>query len=158
MTGQPRNYLAIPLPGHKGIAIIFTAIAATFLVILISLAAMPMKVTNGDCGTVFASSDTWTYDSNIKAANDFARKSVRSSADLDRFASNLVDNMMSDLAFGSAVHDQCKERHETRLTWIVVVGITAAIFVVGAIHFGRQHRRVTSSNATPSHSANIDSD
>lgn len=136
-----RNEFTIRLPQPKTMALISVAICAAFAIILIALAATPMKFNGGNCGTIFASSDTWKYDSNLDAANDFAREFVRSPSDLDDFASSLVDNMMSDLAYGSAVYDECERRHESRLIWISVVGVGAVLFGIAAIYLFRQHRR-----------------
>ncbi|TXH16963.1 MAG: hypothetical protein E6R06_29780 [Mycobacterium sp.] len=135
------NHIAIRIPQPKTGALTCAIAFTLLLMVLAALAAVPMHVPNGNCGTIFASSDTWKYNSHVDAANAIARKSVHSRADLDNFASTLVDNMMNDLASGSAVYDQCKERHATRLIWISLVGATAALLAVGALYFGRRHRR-----------------
>lgn len=141
MSGPPRNYVAIPVPGPKMAAIVCAVIATLLLLTLIPLAATTMKVPHGNCGTIFASSKTWKYDSFADAGRDAARRSVRSPADLDDFADALIDNMMADLDFGSAVYDQCKEKHQTRLIWISVVGIGAVLFGFLAFYFFRKHRQ-----------------
>jgi hypothetical protein len=141
---QP-NYLAIPIPRPKSLAIVCALIAALLLIAMIPLVASPMKVPGGDCGTIFASSDTWKYNSFGDAASDEAGRSVRSPADLDNYADDLVDIMMSDLAFGSAVYDQCKERHTTRLIWIAVVGVPAIVIGSTSVFLFVRNRR----NAQP---------
>lgn len=141
MSDAPRNYVAIPVPGPKVAAIICAAIAALLLLTLIPLAATTMKVPNGNCGTIFASSETWKYDSFADAANESAKRRVRSPRDLDNFADALIDNMMADLALGSAVGDQCKEKHGTRLIWISVVGTGAVLSGLLAYYFFRRHRQ-----------------
>ena len=135
------SHIAIPIPRSKTAAIISAAIAALLLLTLITLISMPMKVAGGDCGTIVASSDTWKYDSSVDAANEYAKSRVRSSADLDDFANDLVSNMMADLNRGSAVYEQCEEKHSIRLIWISIVGVAALLTGVLAAYFRTVDRR-----------------
>lgn len=130
---EPR-YLAIRIPRGKTLAIICAAIAALLVLGLIPFLTTTMTVPGGNCGTIFASSETWTYNSFSDAASTAAGRNVRSPADLDNYADDLVDIMMSDLNFGSAVYDHCKQRHSTRLIWIITF-VVPIVLIGGASVF-----------------------
>ena len=141
MTPPRKNYVAVPIPGPKAAATIFAAISALLLLTIIPLAATTMRVPHGNCGTIFASSETWKYNSFADDAKDYATQRFRSSGDLSGLADDLVEGMLADVNLGSAVYDMCKEKHKTRLIWISIVGVGAASSGILALYFFRRSRQ-----------------
>lgn len=130
---QP-TYLAIPIPRGKTLAIICAVVAVLLAVWAVPLLALPMKVPGGDCGTIFASSKTWKYNSSFDAGTDLQARlsdegpgAALSSSAMHDAVENSLDDMMADLSFGSAVYDHCKQRHTTRLIWIIALAVLTAL-------------------------------
>lgn len=143
-----RKYVALRVPASNTLAWVFAAVTALLLVAMIPLLAIPMKVPGGDCGTIFASSNTWKYDSHFDAATDLRARAQGSTSesDLDSALHGSVDAMMADLAMGRDVYAACKDEHQSRLIWIITVAVplvllgAASAFLV--IRSKRNSRRV----------------
>jgi hypothetical protein len=110
---------------------------------MVPLLAVPMKVAGGDCGTIFSSSKTWKYNSDFDPATDLQSRAsgAHSQSDLDNALSGSIDAMMADNARGSAIYDQCKDRHTTRLIWIIAVGVPIVLIGGASVLLFLRNRR-----------------
>lgn len=95
-----------PLAVSAGIVALLASIT------LAALSIQPMKGDYYDCGTIFASADTWWYD----ATRSPERESAEPGSDI-------------------ATREACEGRHERRLITMVLVGalVLASVGTIGAV-------------------------
>lgn len=90
-----------------------------------------MRAPGANCGTVFASSDSWTYTSSFDPSDSSYYDGATSSADIEAGASAAVSDFMADLNVGAAAYGYCEGRHSDRRTLLITLGSIA--FALGAL-------------------------
>lgn len=103
--------------------------AVVLLIVCIPLMTSTMRAPGANCGTVFASSDSWTYTSSFDPSDNY--DGAISSADIEAGASAAVSDFMADLNVGAAVYRYCEGRHSDRRTLLITLGSIA--FALGAL-------------------------
>jgi hypothetical protein len=89
---------------RKKPALAATVVALLASIALVSLSIQPMKAAYYDCGTIFASADTWWYD-----------------------GTGAPDGEYSGLEPDAATHEACAAQHERRLVTLLLVGALAVV-------------------------------
>ncbi|MGO4205366.1 hypothetical protein AB4Z09_27240 [Rhodococcus sp. TAF43] len=105
-------------------------LAAAVLLVLISVPLMftTMRTEGGNCGTVWAASDTWTF----KSTYDGPEGYFRSSRSPEASVRAAVNDLWADMQRGSDVYDACESLHEDRRTLLFVLsGMTVVFLGVG---------------------------
>ena len=109
----------------------FAALAAVaLLIVMIPLMTTTMRVNNGNCGTIFASSESWTY----KSSYDGPEGYFTSSRSPESSVSAAVDDLFADLNLGSEVFDACQDAHDDRSVLIYTLGGTVLALIL--VSFG----------------------
>lgn len=143
---------ASPLAPHskkKGLSFFAALAAVALLIVMIPLMTTTMRVDNGNCGTIFASSDSWTY----KSSYDGPEGYFTSSRSPEASVSAAVDDLFADLNLGSEVFDACQDAHDDRSVLIYTLGGTVLALVLvslGSWIAGRRKKTAVTSSPSPS--------
>lgn len=93
---------------------------------MIPLMTTTTRVNNGNCGTIFASSDSWTYKSDYDGPEGY----FTSSRSPESSVSAAVDDLFADLNLGAEVFDVCQDAHDDRSVLIYTLGGTILALVL----------------------------
>lgn len=130
----------------KGLSFCAGLAAVALLIVMIPLMTATMRVDNGNCGTIFASSDSWTY----KTSYDGPEGYFSSSRTPESSVSAAVDDLFADLNLGSEVFDGCQDAHDDRSVLIYTLGGTVLALVL--VSFGSWiagRRKTTTGTSSP---------
>ncbi|NMN95101.1 hypothetical protein [Antrihabitans stalactiti] len=126
---QPaQRTIVVSVPGRRVWAMLAAVAALVLVIITIPLMATTMRDEFGDCGTVWASSDTWTYKSTYDGPAGYFNgyRSPEASAEA------ALNAMMADANVGAAAYEHCQVMHHDRKVLLSVLGGTAlALLLVG---------------------------
>lgn len=119
------NGSGIQMSGRRVTSILALAAAVILIVISVPLMFTTMRTEGGNCGTVWASSDTWTFKSTYDGPDGYfgGRRSPEASA---RAA---IDDLFADMSRGSDVFDACESLHSDRRTLLFVLGGMTLVFL-----------------------------
>ncbi len=137
----PRRQLVVAVPGKRGLGLIAVVIAILLAIVLIPLMATTMDKGPAHCGTIFASKDSWTYDSSFDPNDDSYDSGALNQRDLDRGLNSAIDDMMSDLNLGSAAYDTCQDLHRDRLVVVLTLAGGVVLFVIAGLILWLRGRR-----------------
>ncbi|MBY4128040.1 DUF2510 domain-containing protein [Rhodococcus fascians] len=133
----------------KGLSFFAGLAALVLLIVMIPLMATTMRVDSGNCGTIFASSDSWIY----KSSYDGPEGYFSSSRSPESSVSAAVDDLFADLNLGSEVFDACQDAHDDRSVLIYTLGGTVLALVLvsfGSWIAGRRKKTTGTSSPSPS--------
>ena len=119
--------------------------AAVLIVVCVPLMTQTLRGPGADCGTIFASSDSWTYESTKRDPSSYF-DGATSQAELEAGASAGVADIFADLDRGASAYDFCEQAHSDRRTLLLSLGGAAAVLVVAAVSawiVGRRGRNGT---------------
>lgn len=130
------------ITSRRLISILAVAGAVVLLIVCIPLATQTMRAPGVDCGTVFSSSDTWTYSSNFDASDTSSYyDGARTDEDLQAGAEAAISDMFADMNRGSAAYDYCMDRHSDRRILLISLGCAALVLAaIGAGILSRDRR------------------
>ncbi|WP_458683183.1 hypothetical protein [Prescottella equi] len=116
------------------------ALAAAVLLIVVSVPLMftTMRTEGGNCGTVWAASDTWTFKSTYDGPDGYF-SSGRSPKAATQAA---VDDMVANWQRGADVYEACEKLHEDRRTLLFVLGGMSAVFLGAGVGLWMVDRRL----------------
>lgn len=125
------------------IVTVASAIVATLLLIVcIPLMTQTMREDGVNCGTVFASSETWTYASTKNDPSSYYQGAT-SRSDLEAGTRAAVSDLMADLSRGASAYEYCEIRHSDRRTLLISLGSLVAVLsavAVGSWWLGRRRK------------------
>lgn len=134
---------------HRVVTGISAILAAVLLIVCIPLMTQTMRTDGINCGTVFASSDSWTYASTTNEPSSYYRGAT-SQADLKAGAKAAVNDLMSDLSRGAAAYEYCEIKHSDRRMLLISLGSVTVLLLAVAGGSWWLGRRQTSENLHPS--------
>lgn len=109
--------------------------------VCLPLMSTTMRAPGVNCGTVFASSDSWTYKSSFDAGNSSYYAGARTNSDLEAGALAAVEDLMADLDRGSSAYSFCESRHSDRRALLISFGVAGLVFLGVAVWCEYQERR-----------------
>lgn len=135
---QPRPPL-VPTPGMSGLrlgAILAFAGAVLLIIVMVPFMSTTLRTgSDGNCGTVWASSDTWTYDSSYAGADSYFSDRPLTQSGIEADTQAAVNGMLADLKHGATVYDACTVLHEDRETLLWSLGGSALVLAAAGVGF-----------------------
>ncbi|MCR8899502.1 hypothetical protein NWF34_21425 [Gordonia sp. GONU] len=119
---KPRNLTASSL-----VSILAAAGAVILLIVCIPLMTSTMRGPGANCGTIFASSHTWTYSSSYDPDSSYYR--VTPSDVREKTEAN-VEDWLADLDRGAAAYRFCETQHSDRRILLISLGSVAVVLLV----------------------------
>ncbi|OUC77291.1 hypothetical protein [Gordonia lacunae] len=118
------------LSANRLISILAAAGAVILLIVCIPLMASTMRGPGANCGTVFASSDTWTYSSSYESGDSSYYDGARTEADFRAGAQAAVDDLFADISVGAAAYEYCQNQHSDRRILLISLGSVSFVLLV----------------------------
>ena len=120
----------------RNLASTITAVLAIILVFLsLPLMYTTMGTEASNCGTIWASEDTWKYSSTYDGPEGYFNSRTSPKASV----AAAVDDLMADWSRGASAFEDCKNKHHDRMTILLILGGTA--FILVAFSIGLRIRR-----------------
>lgn len=134
---------------HRIVTVVSTILAAILLIACIPLMTQTLRDDGVNCGTVFASSETWTYSSTKSDPSSYYRGAT-SKSDLEAGTRAAVNDLMADLSRGASAYDYCEMRHSDRRTLLISLGSLMVVLaaVAGGSWWLEQRRNPRSAPVT----------
>lgn len=101
-----------------------------------------MRTETANCGTVWATSETWTYTSTYDGPEGYFNSYSSPKASVGA----AVDDLMADLARGADAYEVCETKHRNREILLYTLGGAAiALLAVGTYRLLADRRRALAS-------------
>ncbi|WP_232717387.1 hypothetical protein [Gordonia metallireducens] len=115
------------------ITILAAAGAVVMLIVCVPLMVSTMRAPGADCGTVFSSSDSWTYSSSFDSSDTSSYyEGARSQADIRAGAEAAIGDWYADMSRGAAAYEYCEDRHSDRRILLISLGSVAVALAAAA--------------------------
>ncbi len=106
--------------------------AVIVVVVCVPLMSQTLRGPSADCGTIFASSDSWTYESSSRDPSSYFDGAM-SQSELEAGASAGVADIFADIDRGASAYDFCEQAHSDRRTLLLSLGGASVVLIVVSV-------------------------
>ncbi|TYQ02019.1 UNVERIFIED_ORG: hypothetical protein L601_000800000330 [Gordonia westfalica J30] len=115
------------------VTILAAAGAVVVLIVCVPLMMSTMRAPGADCGTIFSSSESWTYSSSFDSSDTSSYyEGARSQADIRAGAEAAISDWYADMSRGAAAYEYCEDRHSDRRILLISLGSVAVALAAAA--------------------------